>query len=144
MKFVIIHGAYGTPSENWFPWLKERLEKKGHEVIVPTFPTPKDQNLDNWLKIIEPLLDIIDTNTTFIAHSLGPAFVLSILEKITIKVKACYFISRFTGLLNNEQFDTINKTFTTKDFDWEKILNSCEYFNMFHSVLGYALIAPLS
>jgi len=29
MNFFIFHGIYGNPEENWFPWLKKELEKKG-------------------------------------------------------------------------------------------------------------------
>ena len=49
---IIIHGTYGNPDENWFPWLKIELEKIGYQVYVPTFPTPENQNLEAWLKII--------------------------------------------------------------------------------------------
>ena len=41
-KVVIIHGANGSPEENWFPWLKKELETKGIEVIIPQFPGGKD------------------------------------------------------------------------------------------------------
>lgn len=37
---IIIHGAYGNPEENWFPWLKKELEKLDCRVFVPKFPTP--------------------------------------------------------------------------------------------------------
>ena len=76
MKFVIIHGAYGNPSENWIPWLRESLEKLG-EVIVPEFPTPEGQSLENWRNVF----DSSDENTILIGHSLGPAFILDILER---------------------------------------------------------------
>ena len=36
----IFHGTEGYPEENWFPWLKEKLEAKGYKVFVPQFPTP--------------------------------------------------------------------------------------------------------
>ena len=38
MKIFIIHGSFGNPGENWFPWLKIQLVNCGHEVITPTFP----------------------------------------------------------------------------------------------------------
>ena len=47
----LIHGAYGNPNENWFPWLKKQLENKRNKVIIPTFPTPEGQTLENWNKI---------------------------------------------------------------------------------------------
>ena len=27
-KVILIHGAYGNPEENWFPWLKEEQQRK--------------------------------------------------------------------------------------------------------------------
>ena len=95
MKFFIIHGTYGSPDENWFPWLAKELRSKGHEVTVPVFPTPEGQSLESWLEAFEPYLEQIDSETVFVAHSLGPAFVLSVLEKINTKVKACYFVEGF-------------------------------------------------
>ena len=133
MKFFIIHGAYGNPKENWFHWLKKELESKGHTVFVPELPTPENQSLENWMEIMEPYLEKIDPDTIFIGHSLGPAFILSILEKIDVEVKSCFFVSGFLGLLNNPDFDEINKTFTTKEFNWEKIKENCEKFYVIHS-----------
>ena len=37
-RVVIIHGSYGKPEENWFPWLAEEVRKLGHSATVPTFP----------------------------------------------------------------------------------------------------------
>ena len=47
----IIHGAYGSPDENWIPWLKKELDKPGCEVYAPKFPTPENHNLDSWSKV---------------------------------------------------------------------------------------------
>ena len=35
--FVIVHGSYGSPFENWFSWLFQKLEAKGFKVLVPQF-----------------------------------------------------------------------------------------------------------
>ncbi len=42
----IFHGSSGYPEENWFPWLKQKLEDKGLEVFVPKFPTPEGQSFE--------------------------------------------------------------------------------------------------
>lgn len=47
-KFVIIHGSYGNPTENWFPGLAKSLRNEGSEVLIPIFPTPEGQTLFNW------------------------------------------------------------------------------------------------
>ena len=39
-NIFIFHGTEGHSQENWFPWLKAKLEEKGCKVFVPQFPTP--------------------------------------------------------------------------------------------------------
>ncbi|MBT5021313.1 serine hydrolase family protein [Candidatus Woesearchaeota archaeon] len=129
----IIHGSFGNPSENWFPWLKSKLEELGHEVFVPTFPTPDEQSLENWLKVFEPYKSKIKEDTIFVGHSLGPAFILSILEKINTKIKSAFFVSGFISKIANPDFEEINKTFVEKEFDWKKIKQNCNKFTIFHS-----------
>lgn len=131
-KVTIIHGSYGHPNENWFPWLKKELEQIGYQVFVPKFPTPKNQNLDTWMEIFKDYEKNLNDDAILIGHSLGSAFILNILEKMDGEVKACFFVSGFIGLLNNE-FDKINKTFTDKKFSWDKIKNNCRNFFIYHS-----------
>lgn len=132
-KIFIIHGAFGNPNENWFPWLKKELENLGHEVLTPKFPTPKNQSLENWNKVFDEYKLMLDDETIFVGHSLAPAFILSILEQINIKIKACFFVSGFINLLGNETFDSINKTFLDKTFNWIKIKENCGDFFLYHS-----------
>jgi len=132
MKIFIIHGSYGHPGENWFPWLKNELERNGHEVFVPRFPTPENQSLDKWMEAFKKYEKYLDENTIMVGHSLGPAFILNILEKLNHPIKACFFVSGFTGLLGGE-IDKINKTFCDREFNWEKIKKNCKKFFLFHS-----------
>jgi hypothetical protein len=69
MKFVIFHGSFGHPKENWIPNLEKALKSLEQEVIVPKFPTDNyrkidqkgspgkveetKQNLTNWLQIFK-------------------------------------------------------------------------------------------
>ena len=129
----MIHGAFGNPTENWFPWLKQKLEELNHEVIIPQFPTPENQSLDNWNKVFDEYKNKIDENSIFVGHSLAPAFILSILEHVNMPIKGSFFISGFLKLLGNETFDSINKTFVEKQFDWSKIKQNCEQFFIYHS-----------
>ena len=85
------------------------------------------------MKIFHPYTSQINESTIFIGHSLGPAFILSILEKLKTRVKACFFVAGFTGLLGNDEFDQLNKTFTVKLFNWKKITQNCQKFYIFNS-----------
>lgn len=122
MMFIIIHGAYGHPEENWFPWLKKELEGLGHEVLVPRFPTPEGQSLENWMKVMNK--HPIDENTVMIGHSIGPALILRILEKQ--KLRAAFLVAGFLGALDSEEVDEINSSFFKDPFDWDAIKNNCK------------------
>jgi predicted alpha/beta hydrolase family esterase len=132
-NIIIIHGSYGSPDENWFPWVKRELERYGHTVYVPKFPTPDNQGLSTWKLAFEEYNQYVTEDTIFVGHSLGPAFILRLLEKTNITVKACFFVSPFIELLNNPEFDEINKTFLRAEFDWKTILEHSTKFTVFHS-----------
>jgi uncharacterized protein len=137
----IIHGAYGSPDENWFPWLKAELEKLGCTVYVPKFPTPENQSLKSWRKAFERYEKYLDSDSIIIGHSIGAAFILNVLENLENdgrktdrkRVKAAFFVSGFIGKLDNPEFDELNKTFADKEFDWQKIRKNCGKFYIFHS-----------
>ncbi len=131
-NIFLIHGSFGYPNENWFPWLKSELEKLDCRVFVPQFPIPPAQSLESWLKTFEDYRQYINKDTVFIGHSLGPAFILSVLEKIDQPIKAVFFISGFLGKIDNPLFDRANESFMKK-FDWQKIKNNCGAFYLFHS-----------
>ncbi len=129
-NIFIIHGVGGTPEENWFPWLKTELEKHGHNVIIPQFPSPEGQTLENWLTVLKNYEEFITPESIFIGHSLGVPFVLNVLEKHT--AKAAFLVAGFVGLAGNK-FDDSMKTFSQKNFNWEKIKQNCKNFTIFHS-----------
>ena len=133
MKAIIFHGSYGSPDENWIPWLKKHLETQGCKVFAPNFPTPKNQSLKNWNSVFEKIEKEINPESVFVGHSLGVAFALRLLEKLDVKVKACFFVAGFVGLLGDSKFDEINKTFVEAPFNWEKIRSNCDSFTVLQS-----------
>jgi hypothetical protein len=130
MNVFIFHGTGGNPQENWIPWMKRELEKIGLTVIVPQFPTPEDQNVDNWIKAFEPYQKDVDKETIFVGHSVGAAMILRLLERGAKSIKAAILVSAFNGLIGNEYFDNLNKTFVASTFDWGKIRANCRKFVM--------------
>ena len=129
-KALIVHGVGGHPGENWFPWLKKELEKLGIRVFVPQFPTPKKQELGEWMKVFEGIRNELGENPILVGHSLGAPFLLNILE--TNKAKCCFLVAGFTGVAGNE-FDPGMKSFAQREFNWEKIRENCPVFCVFHS-----------
>jgi len=127
-KIYIIHGAYGNPSENWIPWLKAELERMGQQVIVPRFPTPEGQSLENWRQVFAQYE--LTEGTIMVGHSLGPAFILDVLEHNLIK--AAVLVAPFVRELGIRQFDAINSSFY-REFDWKKIRKNCSRFVVLHA-----------
>ena len=127
MNFLIIHGIYGNPEENWFPWLKKELEKNGHEVIIPKFPTPIGQTLESWLKVMKKYDDKINQDTILIGHSLGAAFILDYLEQADKEIRTAILVAGYHESLENP-FKKLNKTFVERKFNWTKIIENCENF----------------
>ena len=134
-RVFIIHGTNGSSKENWFPWLKEELGKANPdiEVIVPDLPTGNNQSLENWLKAFQPFIKYVDSNCIFVGHSLGPAFIFSLLERVNTKIRAAFLVAPFVTGLGIQQFDKLNSTFIKKDFDWNKIRSNCADFTVYAS-----------
>jgi len=140
MKFIIFHGAFGGPSDNWFPELKESLELIGQKVISQQFPVedwdeinkigpsfvPKKQTLNNWLNVFEKnVLPLIKNKEKicFIGHSLAPVFILHIVEKFSLKLDSAIFVSPFMDKIKGNfwQFDLVNSSFYKTDFNFDKL-----------------------
>jgi predicted alpha/beta hydrolase family esterase len=132
-KALIIHGTKGSSQENWIPWLVEKFNHLNIKSVTPNFPTPEKQNLENWLAVLGKSKIALDENSIIIGHSLGVAFLLSVLECQEKTIAGAYFVSGFVGFLQNPEFDNLNRTFVEKDFDWEKIQSRCPRFRILHS-----------
>ncbi|MDD5586550.1 MAG: alpha/beta hydrolase [Alphaproteobacteria bacterium] len=133
LNFLIVHGAYGDPGENWILWLKRNLRQEGQEVLTPVFPTPEGQNWDGWHRIAEmALLDRDPANTVLIGHSIGATFVLRLAGMTSAPYKAVFAICPFMRDLGLPDFDAINATFLHHDFKWDKIRSGA------HSIFCFA------
>jgi len=130
---VIIHGAYGSPEENWFPWLRTRLEEMNVKAIVPRFPTPEHQLLSSWLRILDQEVGEYDEDTIAVGHSLGPALILRKLEELKRPICAAYLVSGFLGRIGQPAFDDLNANFFVEPFDWKVIRSNSKKFYVYNS-----------
>ncbi|MCB9112241.1 MAG: serine hydrolase family protein [Anaerolineales bacterium] len=130
---VIVHGAYGSPEEAWFPWLASKIRELGYRVSVPKLPTPEGQTLDNWLQVFNEQVKDLDSEAILVGHSIGATFILRKVATLENQIKACFLVSGFMHFLGNEKFDQINKSFVEKDVDWALIRSKCQNFFMYNS-----------
>lgn len=129
---IIIHGTEGYPEENWFPWLKNELERLGYRVEVPQFPSPPvvPAKISEWFDVLDN--HEINEDTVLIGHSLGGVFTLRILEKIDTPVKSAFFVGTPVGIKPIKYYDR-DVAFSGFDFDWKKIRGNARKFVAFHS-----------
>ncbi len=116
-NYIIIHGSFGSKDGNWFPWLKNKLEKDNKNVIVPQMPVGVgNQNFENWSKVLNELK--IDENTIIIAHSIAAIFVCKYLITNKIKVKKLIFVCGFNNYLGiDKEFDAVNEPMFIENFE---------------------------
>lgn len=127
-NYVIVHGTFGHPGENWFPWLAQEIAKldmskntKKEDILIPHFPSSSSSDYSSWKSILMGYVDsgIINKNTIFICHSLGPLFVSKVLIEEQIKVKGMISVEAAANhLMGNESFDRINSTFFIPSWDY--------------------------
>ena len=113
-NYLLIHGSFGSPFVNWFPYLRKELESRDLEVYTPDFPTGVGfQNYSNWEKLLKVYLEsgIINENTIIFAHSIAPVFICKFLIKNKIKVKRIVSVCGFNNYLGiDKDYDEVNHT----------------------------------
>lgn len=125
-NYILIHGSFGSPFVNWFPYLRNEIEKRNLAVYTPDFPTGVGyQNYTNWEKVLESYVSvgIINENTIIYAHSIAPIFVCHFLVSHNIKVKRLVLVCGFNNYLGiNEEYDNVNKTMYFDNLEDVKVL----------------------
>lgn len=127
---IIVHGIGGNPGENWFPWLKQELKSKGFQVHIPHFPDGNPLSFHAWLDAFHAYEYALGKDCIVIGHSLGVAFLLSILRDF--EAKAAFFVAPAWGKTNNE-FTPAIAPIADRTFDWNQIRKNCKEFYIFHS-----------
>lgn len=139
MRFVLFHGAFGSPEDNWFPLLKEKLVDLGQDVVVPQFPVDnwdevtrlgpgvplKHQRLDRWLTAFEPIAKSFKKREKlcFVGHSLGCVFILHAVTTFRLKLDCAIFVAPFMDQLGDKhwQFDHANGSFYKISWDFDTL-----------------------
>lgn len=104
-----MHGWDGNPQENWFPWLKQELEKKGFKVFVPQLPDPGNPRIYNWVPKLAETVGKTNEQTYFIGHSMGCQTIARYLESLPDDGRAggavfvAGFFKRLTGIENEPE-----------------------------------------
>lgn len=137
----IIHGSYGSPQENWFPWLKKELKKLGEHVIVPQMPIPKAETPgghkpEEWMKKMLSYKKYINEKTIVVAHSRGTVFTYLFLSQLNKPIDAVFLVAPWINWFIGwypKGYEKFIDPFHEKPFEWNKIKKGAKYFEIYQS-----------
>lgn len=119
MKVIVFYGTDCNENTAWIPWLRHELSNIGIKCIVPTLPTPENQNYKTWSDITKKI-EICEDDVV-VAWSTGAIFSLRYLYENKLKVNKLILISGFNNYIGNVPFvDNINKDFFMDDINLAK------------------------
>lgn len=136
-KIIIVHGWGSNPNADWHPWLKEKLQEKGYEVIIPEMPNSDEPEIERWVYHLTKSVGKIDKNTYFIGHSIGCQTIMRYLETLPEKIKIgkIIFVAGWFNLKNLESKEEkrIAKPWLTKPINFSKIMKKTNDITVFLS-----------
>lgn len=123
-RVFIIHGFDAHPCKHWFVWLREQVENLGARAEILAMPNPQMPTLPQWLECIRDNVGVADTNTFFVAHSLGTITTLryaQMLKKDSQKLGGILLVSGFCAPLPSlPQLDS----FTSGELEYGTIIST--------------------
>ena len=120
----IIHGFNGDTTYTFGPWLKEELEKRAYNVIMPNFPIRSDATYDGWASILNAYKDLFNEDTVVVCHSIGNPFIIKYLTNNKLKAKLYVSVAGFCKLFTIPDREDLNKAFIDFKVE-EKDINYC-------------------
>ncbi|MDE1825531.1 MAG: alpha/beta hydrolase [Candidatus Micrarchaeota archaeon] len=138
-RIVIIHGWMGSPSGEFLPWLKKRLEAKGYEVLVPKMPNTNHPKIDEWVAKLSKTIEVPDGNTFLVGHSIGgkliPYYLLKLKEGQMIggALIVASWINVRTGSFKNARRARMMAQWLEMPVGWKKMLLHTTNFRALYS-----------
>lgn len=134
MTVLFLHGSFSAPEDAWWPWLKQELEKLGNKVLAPQFPVdhwskvgnlkPEEYqpsaDLNSWIEKFQEIKAefLADKDRVVIGHSLGPLFLLHLLEKYQFAISRAVLVAPFLELHGKSAIvEKFNEPFYKTDFE---------------------------
>lgn len=125
-NYILLHGRQGSSQDNFFPWLKNKLESLGNKVYCPDLPDAFNPKVEDQADFVIKNTKI-DENTIILGHSLGGPVALKILEKTGKKVARVLLLdSPLKPEFNDKRRPDLEKNFNWK-FNFEKIKKLAEF-----------------
>ena len=121
-RVIIVHRWGESPTSDWYEWLKDELEEKGFETLVPEMPEPNEPVIKAWVEHLDETVKKADKDTYFVGHSIGCQAIMRYLETLPEKTKigGAVFVAPWIGK-KSKNLDPISKPWVEKKMDLKKI-----------------------
>lgn len=106
-NIILIHGYNGIPKI--FNWLKEELNKKEYNVIVPEFASREGVIYSDWKQIMNNYKEYFNKDTIAICHSIGNEFLIKYLNENDISIDLYISSAGFCEKFEHEGRDDLNR-----------------------------------
>ncbi len=124
-RFFIVHRWDGSPDGDWYPWLKQGLEKHGFFVDILEMPDPATPEIEAWVEHLNESLGDPTRELFLIGHSIGCQAILRYVEQLPEKkqIGGAIFVGGWfdlTGLETDEERAIVQPWIET-EIDLEKV-----------------------
>lgn len=122
-RVFIIHRWDGGPEDDWRPWLKVELQKRGWEVHALEMPDTEVPVIEKWVKHLQEVVGEPDADTYFVGHSIGNQAILRYAEGLQLPVGGAVFVAGWFTLenLESDEVATIAEPWLATPIDIEKV-----------------------
>ena len=129
-----MHGKDTDPTQKWYPWIANEMEKMGIPHIAPTLPNASNPLMSEWLYELKKTAP--DENTILVGHSRGGVAILRYLEILPEDKRVKKVILLGTNSGSNKEVSITDRSsgfYTEGGYDFEKIKKHCDDFVVMHS-----------
>ena len=127
-RLYIVHRWDGTPSADWYVWLKKFVEKLNFQVEILKMPHSKIPTIGSWTDTLRKNIKL-DGETYLIGHSIGNQTILRFLANEESKIGGVFLVAPWVKLKNISFLEKIiARPWLTKKFDWQKARAATENY----------------
>lgn len=118
---VIVHDVLGSPTGDWIPAVKTRLESMGHQVFTPALPTEILASYTLWKSALTTVLGKIPKGAIMIGHGIGGNILLSLLSDTEYSPTMLILINTLGTFPGHAGYRKIANSFLVEQNNYENI-----------------------